>query len=305
MDRAVVTGATGMIASALIRYLIGQGVHVEAVCRPGSKKIGNIPVSPLVHVHERDIADMASLADELPACGAFFHFAWGGTAGPDRNNARAQEANIRFTLDAAELAHSCGCSVFVGAGSQAEYGRYAGRLRPDTPAFPENAYGAAKLAAGQLSRISCRGYGIRHVWLRILSVYGPGDNEFTITSSSLSRFLRGEHAPFTAGEQQWDFLYCDDAARAFYLAALHGQDGAVYPLGSGKARPLREYILAMRDAAAPKAEPGFGEVPYNEGQVMYLCADIADLQRDCGFEPRVSYEEGIRLTVSHMKEEMS
>ena len=291
-----------MIASALIRLLVSEGVKVFAVCRPGSAKLDNIPDSELVEVCQADISDMLSLSDALPRdCDALFHFAWAGTGGPSRNDARLQFENVRYTLDAVDLAVACGCKVFLGAGSQAEYGRVEGKLKPDTPAFPENGYGMAKLAAGQLSRIHARSLGIRHVWMRILSVYGPGDNSFTITASSLRRFLSGEHAPFTPGEQLWDFLYCDDAARAFYLAALKGRDGAVYPLGSGEARPLKEYILEMSAAAGASEKPGIGELPYNPGQVMYLCADIGDLTRDCGFTPQVGYPEGIRRTVDHMK----
>ena len=63
------------------------------------------------------------------------------------------------------------------------------------------------------------------------------------------------------------------------------------------ARPLREYIEAIRDAAAPGAEIGFGEIPYQEKQVMYLCADISDLEKDTGFAPRVTFAEGIEKTV--------
>ena len=54
---------------------------------------------------------------------------------------------------------------------------------------------------------------------------------------------------------------------------------------------------SIRDAAAPGAEIGFGEIPYQEKQVMYLCADISDLEKDTGFAPRVTFAEGIEKTV--------
>ena len=55
--------------------------------------------------------------------------------------------------------------------------------------------------------------------------------------------------------------------------------------------------LNLCDAAAPGAEIGFGEIPYQEKQVMYLCADISDLEKDTGFAPRVTFAEGIEKTV--------
>ena len=96
-----------------------------------------------------------------------------GTTGAARNDMPLQTRNIASALQAAELAAKLGCNTFVGAGSQAEYGRTEQLLSPETPVFPENGYGMAKLCAGQMSRIRCQELGIKHVWVRILSVYGP------------------------------------------------------------------------------------------------------------------------------------
>ena len=95
----------------------------------------------------------------------------------------------------------------------------------------------------------------------------------------------------------WDYLYSADAGYAMYLLGEKGVSGKTYCIGGGTARPLREYIEANRDAAAPGAEIGFGEIPYQEKQVMYLCADISDLEKDTGFAPRVTFAEGIEKTV--------
>ena len=300
--KAVVTGASSMIASALIRLLVSEGHEVYALCRPDSKKLDNIVKNERVHIVHADISDITAVGQRIGcSCNAFFHFAWCGTSGDQRNDSRVQSTNIGYTLDAVELAHSLGCEVFIGAGSQAEYGRADGKLSPETLCFPENAYGVSKLAAGQLSRIACNKYGMRHIWARILSVYGVGDNSFTITVSSLRKMLDGQVAEFTPAEQMWDFLYCDDAARAFYLMAKSGKDGAVYTLGSGVARPLKEYIMLMHEASGTSSEIKIGALPYNDKQVMYLCADISALTADAGFVPRVSYKDGIEETVRWLK----
>ncbi len=300
--KAVVTGASSMIASALIRLLISEGHEVYALCRPDSNKLDNIIKHERVHIVHADISDITAVGQSIGCgCDAFFHFAWCGTSGAERNDSRVQSANIGYTLDAVELAYSLGCEVFIGAGSQAEYGRADGKISPQTPCFPENAYGASKLAAGQLSRIACAKYGMRHIWARILSVYGVGDNSFTITVSSLTKMLDGQVAEFTPAEQMWDFLYCDDAARAFYLMAKSGKDGAVYTLGSGEARPLKEYITLMHRASNTESDIKIGALPYNDKQVMYLCADISALTADTGFVPQVSYEDGIKETVKWLK----
>ena len=100
----------------------------------------------------------------------------------------------------------------------------------------------------------------------------------------------------------WDYLYADDVAEAFMLLADKGRDGCVYPIGSGVARPLREYIEIIRDEIDPSLPLGFGEVPYSDKQVMHLCADISKLREDTGFAPKVSFEEGARRTIEFVKD---
>ena len=302
MKRAIVTGATGMIASALIRKLIEEKVEVYALCRPGDPQDDEFFKSPLVTAIEADIAEFASVPSKIDKkCDVLYHFAWLGTFGGTRNDTDVQTDNIRYTLDAVKLAADTGCECFVGAGSQAEYGRTQEKLAADTPVNPETGYGIAKYTSGKFSRLAAQQMGLRHCWVRILSVFGQKGNPNSIIMSSLDKMLKGEYTSFTKGEQQWDFLHCDDVALAFYLIGEKGRDGAVYPLGSGRTRQLSDYILAMRDCIDPSLGVGIGDLPYNEGQVMYLCADISELTADTGFTPQLSFEEGIRRTAAWMK----
>lgn len=283
-----------MLGLALIRLLLQMDFKIYAVVRPNSRRAANIPKNERVKIIECELGDM----DKLPGlieekCEMFFHFAWRATSGIARNDMGAQIDNIRDTVKAAEICADLGCEVFVGAGSQAEYGRHSAPISPKTPAFPENGYGMAKLCAGQMTREVCRQKGVRHIWCRIFSVYGLYDGENTMIMSGINALLNGQRPIYTMGEQLWDYLYCDDAANALFLAAERGRDGSVYCVGSGEARPLRDYIFAIRDAVSPGSDIGIGEVPYSKKQVMYLCADISDLQNDTGFSPSVSFEEGI------------
>ncbi len=304
IKRAVVTGPTGAIGSALCRRLPEAGIEVYAVCRPDSPRMAALPESERLHPVMCDAGDFGSLPGLVHApVDAFFHLAWTNTTGVGRNDMTAQIQNIRATIDAVRAAGALGCRVFVGAGSQAEYGRPEEALRPETPCFPENGYGMAKLCAGQMSRVECRRLGIGHIWMRVLSVYGPRDGEGSMVSYVIRTLLGGGKPCLTAGEQLWDYLYADDAAQAFYLAARSGQSGAVYTLGSGCPRPLREYVELMRDSVDPELPLGFGAVPYSPQQVMRLEADITALQRDTGFFPQMGFAEGIRKTVEWMRKE--
>ena len=85
-------------------------------------------------------------------------------------------------------------------------------------------------------------------------------------------------------------------------AAENGQDGKIYPVGSGQCRPLREYFEILRDAVDPSLPLGFGELPYPPGQVMRLQADISELAKDTGFRPRYTFEEAAKTVVKAYRE---
>lgn len=303
MKRAVITGPTGSIGVALIQELIQQGVEVLAVCRKGSRRINNIPKHELVTCLELDLDCLKELPQLInESYDVFYHFGWDGTFGNSRNNMSGQLLNIQYTLDAVEVASQIGCKKFVGAGSQAEYGRVEGVLNASTPTFPENGYGIAKLCAGQMSRILCEQKNMTHVWTRILSIYGPYDGENTMIMSTIRSLLNGETPSLTKGEQQWDYLYSKDAAKAMYLIGLKGVHGKTYCIGGGKTKPLLEYVEILRDYIDSSAKLGVGDIPYAEKQVMYLCADISELQNDTGFVADYSFEEGIANTINWYKE---
>ncbi len=304
--RVVITGPTGAIGHALIERCIKNGDEVLAICRKGSSRIATLPQDSKVSVLELSLSDYEKYIKEADApdvpCDVFYHFAWESTTGASRNDTDSQSLNIRYALSSVKLAHFFGCKTFIGAGSQAEYGRVEGSLKPDTPTFPENGYGIAKLCAGQLTRILCSQLGIKHIWTRILSVYGPYDGEGSMVISSLRKMIRGEEVGFTKGEQEWDYLYSADAANAMYLIAQKGIGDKIYVIGSGKTRKLMDYIYVMDKKVNPPVHPVLGAVPYADKQVMYLCADIDELTKDTGFVPTVEFEEGIEKTIQYVRD---
>lgn len=303
MRRAILTGATGAVGTALVKKLVSNGTEVLVFVRPDSVRKSNILNNSLVSVLECGMSDYASVENNTgKAYDAFYHLAWSGTVGSGRNDMKQQASNIKYALDAVDIAHKFGCKVFIGAGSQAEYGRHDGKLKPNTPCFPENGYGMAKLCAGQMTRERAHQLGMKHIWARILSVYGPNDSPLSAMNVIVDKLLAGEKPSLTAGEQVWDYLYADDAAEALSRMAESGKDGMIYPLGSGNAYPLRQYFEMMRDAVDKDLPLGLGELPYAENQIMYLQADLTALTNDTGFEPKVSFEEGIARVVQKRRE---
>ena len=289
--RAIITGATGAIGTALVNEFVKNGVETLVFVREGGRN-RSIPLSPLVTKITCPLERLKDIRNETgKSYDVFYHFAWANTFGEGRNDADAQVKNIEYALNAVETAKRFGCHTFIGAGSQAEYGRAEGALTPDTPTFPENGYGIAKLAAGFLTRLRAEQLGLKHIWVRVLSVYGPNDGAQTMVTSTIAKLRNGEKAQFTRGEQLWDYLYSADAAEAFRLLGEKGIDGKTYVLGSGNARPLREYIQIIGKSLNAENLLDFGSIPYSKKQVMHLCADISELTNDTGWKPRLGFED--------------
>lgn len=302
MKRIVLTGATSMIGVALIKECIENNVQVLAIVRCNSQNIMRIPKSELVDIVECDLENLQEVTFSAYKYDVFYHLAWDFTARKFRDEPYRQNKNVNYTLDAVNLAFKLGCHTFIGAGSQAEYGRTGETaMSPETPINPDIAYGIAKYSAGKLSRLMCRDLGMKHIWTRIFSVYGPYDNDNTMIMYAINKLLAHERPSFTKSEQLWDYLYCGDAAQALYLLGSKGKDKSVYCIGSGAIYPLYNYIYKIRDNINKELAIGIGDREYTENQVMHLCADVTNLIKDTGFQPRYSFDEGIKLTIGWVK----
>ena len=304
MKTAVITGATGAIGRALISVCIQAGYEVLAVVHRTSTRTAELKKIEHCQVLYLDLSEYDNALEEMKkqnitpeSCELFFHLAWMAPFGKDRENLPLQLENVKASLAAVRFAKALGCSTFVGAGSQAEYGRVKGKLSPDTPTFPETGYGVAKLCAGQMTRLACNQTGLKHIWTRILSVYGPHDGKNSLISIAIDDMIHNRETSLTPCDQIWDYIYSEDAARALLLVAQKGDHGSVFVVGSGEAHPLKDYIHIIAVVSGYEKRIGFGKRPYNDKQVMYLQADIARL-RTLGFAPQVSFEEGIKQLIA-------
>lgn len=291
-----------MIGVALIEECLRHDIEIYAVVRSSSGKAGRLPLSEKIHLTDCSLEDLSDLPGRIPGgCDTFYHIAWGNTGEARNKSTELQSRNIFYTLQAVRAAAELGCRRFIGAGSQAEYGPMdVEKISPDSPVNPSTPYGASKLAAGHLAGMLCRELGMECIWPRIFSVYGKYEKETTMVASGLRKMLAGEPTEFTPAMQRWDYLYSRDAGRAFYLIGEKGKGGSVYCVGSGQARPLKEYIEEMA-ALTGSGKPGIGAKPYPPGAVMNLCADIGTLTGDTGFIPEYTFEQGIRETIEWIK----
>lgn len=285
-----------MLGVATINECLKKNISVLAFVRKNSTNTSRLLKSDLLKIVECDLDKIRDFTptEQMKNIDVFYHFGWAYTDKSGRNDTSKQAANIQYTLDAVHLAQKLRSKKFIGAGSQAEYGVTDETLSAATPCNPLVAYGVSKYAAGKLSRLECEKLGLEHIWLRILSVYGKNDGANTLISQLLKNVKSNIPMGLSGCEQIWDYLYEEDAGRAFVAIGERGVNGKIYVLGSGQGRVLREYVETLVKIVNPDYKPEYGKIPYSPIQPVHLVADISELTADTGWRPEVNFDDGIK-----------
>jgi nucleoside-diphosphate-sugar epimerase len=298
--RILVTGAGGFVGAAIVRAALASGHEVVAATRNDVSRLA--PLCERISVKRVDLCDegkvSALLASVRPE--VVIHSAWDGVGGALRSG-DIQFENIRSSVALVDAAIAAGARKFVGIGSQAEYGRYDRRILETDLPRPTMLYGAAKLAAYHLTAQRCRDAGLSFAWLRLFSVYGPGDNSHWLIPSSAASLLSGKAPVCTAGTQKWDYLHIDDVASGVLAVGTTDEASGLFNLSSGDPIAVRTVIELLRDFAAPGLDLTFGAIPFGPDQIMHLEGDNRRLREATGWHPQTALAAGLEQVVQKLR----
>ena len=303
MKKAIVSGANGFVGSAVCKELSDRGVEIIAIIRHPDEPISHIENLPGIRIVYCDLSLFRELSKHIcdRDIDVFYHFAWVGSAGPLRGDSDVQMDNIRYTCDAVKECAALGCKRFVFASSIMEYEIESMMRTEDTPGI-NTLYSSAKVAADYMARTIAGNLSLDYIRAVISNIYGPGELSPRLVNTSLRKLLNGEHCAFSSGEQIYDFIYITDAAKTFAEIGEKGRTNKTYYIGSENPRPLKEFILEMRDCVDPTIEIGLGELPFNGVSLIYNEFDVDAVRKDTGFSPLHSFREGIKKTVEWLRE---
>ena len=304
----VVTGATSFLGRALVDRLLKEKHQVFAVVRPGSRNVESLGLKRpgLIRI-ERNLEDLHELVQVIhEPCQSFYHFGWDGSGSENRMKREVQQKNVEDSLKALEGARRLGCRRFLFSGSQAEYGIHKEAMTEGSECRPVSEYGRAKLDFLERARSmteSWRKTGIsemEYIHSRIFSIYGPGDHPWSLVESCLKAFGAGEYISLGECTQIWNFLYLDDCIRALILLMEQekGSVSGVYNVAApeGEDRPLKDYIRTLYEVLGSHGSYSFGRRKPNAEGPANLIPDIKKLEKTTGWQPFVSFQEGIRKT---------
>lgn len=299
MERIIITGATSFIGTHLIRKL-KKSWEIYAVIRKGSNKKDVLPEEGNIHIIELDMDEYSRLPELINVCcDVFVTLAWNGTRGSDRSDAIMQEQNYVHSMSALNAAIRTGCRTVISAGSQAEYGLMTEKTAENAECNPNTEYGKWKLKFYEDALKMCRDCGVSFKEPRFFSLYGEDDSEKTMIISILDAMMKNKPCHLTEGIQTWNFLHIDDAAEGIArLAETKCADGA-YNFGSEDTRPLREFIMEMKNLSHSTSELFFGAVPYPVSGVVNVWPDITKLKSETGWRPCISFKDGINRIIQY------
>ena len=282
MKTIVVTGATSFIGMHLIEELVKTGDRIVAVIRPNSSnKEKLLRRYPALTCAEADLAHMQELTRWLDRVDVCYHLAWDGTRVPQRYDEALQGRNYENSIETFRVMKNLGCRVFIGMGSQAEYGACKEKITEETEPVPNTAYGACKLQTCN-TLLQYNGVDTRVVWVRLFSIFGAGDYSQTLLMQSLKQMLAGETINMTLGTQFWNYLYVKDLARILVLLGSSEKAEGIFNLASDDTRMLKEYIQEMKEVLHSKSQIHFGAVPYRAEGVVSIMPVITKLKRVTG-----------------------
>src|ERR671919_464076 len=304
MAHYLVTGGAGFIGSHLAEELVRRGERVRVVDSLITGKRQNLAHIPGVDFMEGDLADLEVARHAVQGIDFVLHQAAipsvpRSVSDPITSN----RANIDASLNVLVAARDAGVRRVVYAGSSSAYGNTPTLPKVETmPTAPLSPYALQKLVAEQYCQMFTRLYGLETVTIRYFNVFGPRQDPSSPYSGVISLFIRalldGQRPTiYGDGEQTRDFTYVANVVDGVLRACeAPGASGEVINVATGGGISLNALFAEMRKLIGSDVEPNYAEP--RAGDVRDSQADISKAKRILGYEPIVTFEEGLNRTLA-------
>jgi len=298
-----VTGGAGFIGSHLVDALVERGDDVVVLDNLATGKTEN--VTRLAKFVEGDVSQPDDVAEAMAGCEVVFHQAALGSV--PRSVARpldTDRANVHGTLTVLAAAKDASVQRVVLASSSSVYGGARQVPTPeDLELVPRSPYAVSKLTGEHYARVAWELHGLETVCLRYFNVFGPRQRPDSEYAAVIPRFidaLLNGLPPEVHGDghQARDFTFVSDAVQANLRAAEAPAEncaGKAYNVAHGSPHSLMELLAVLKAELGVDLEPV--HVDSRPGDVRLSHADVSAAERDLGYVPVISFEEGLVRTL--------
>jgi nucleoside-diphosphate-sugar epimerase len=300
----LVTGGAGFIGSHMVDALLAAGHSVRVVDNFSTGKHENLAhVADRIDLHAISVTQREALAEAMQGVDYVFHLAaLASVPRSVKDPLASNEHNVTGTLNVLLTARDAGVKRVVYAGSSSAYGDVDAEYKSeDMPPRPLSPYAVAKLAAEQYCQVFTRVYGLETVTVRYFNVFGPRQDPTSAYAAVIPKFITAMLAgqpPTVEGDglQSRDFTYIDNVVRGNLLACTTpGVAGQTFNIACGGRISLLDMIDVLNQALGTTIAPVF--IAPRPGDVRHSRADVSKARRLLGFEPEISFEEGLSRTL--------
>ena len=299
----LITGAAGFLGSALANRLVREGHTVRGIDDLSAGSPDGL--SKQVLLERGDINDRPRLWTLLQDIDCVYHLAAKVVVPESILYPRDyNQVNVGGTVTLMEAMRDVGIKRVVFISSGALYGNQTSQPVSETAIpNPRSPYAVSKLAAEYYIRTIGALWGIETVCLRVFNTYGPGQQIPPVNAPVIPNFLRqamlnGTLVLHGNGYQTRDYIYIDDVVNAMVNASTAPNvDKQIINIGSGRETGVRE--LADLAIQVTGGTPEIIDNNRSDGGPDRLCADISLAREKLNFQPTISLEVGIRLTLEH------
>lgn len=298
MKNIIITGATSFIGINILKELKNNEYNIYAIIRPNSinkDKLNEFANLKIIELDQREIENLKLYLKKVDIC---IHLAWEGTRVPERYDEDIQEQNYINSVKTFEAVTALGCDVFLGTGSQAEYGFINDIITEETETNPNTEYGKFKLKTCLELEKKALENNVRFIWGRIFSVYGEGDYENTLIMSTLKNMKENKDINMTEGKQYWNYIYIKDLSKIIINLIFNKEAKGIFNLASNDTRPLKEYILDMKKALKSKSVINFGAIPYRQEGIVSIKPSISKLNNILKINSNSNFYSQFRRVIS-------
>lgn len=304
MSTVLVTGGGGFIGSHLVEALLRRGDAVRVLDDFSTGRRENIaPFLDRIALIEGDIRDAAALHKAVDGCDYVLHeAALPSVVRSVQDPLLSHDVNVNGTLAVLLACKEAGVRRVALASSSSVYGDAPGFPRSESQSlWPMSPYAAGKLALEGYARSFSKVYRLETVCLRYFNIFGPRQNhksQYAIAIPSfVTRMLAGQRPTvYGDGEQSRDFTYVENVVQANLLAlTADGASGEAFNVGCGGGWSLNEIIAMINHILGAEIRPEYA--PPRPGDVRRSQADVSKAKRVLGYDPKVSFEEGLRRTI--------
>ena len=307
---SLVTGGAGFIGSHLVEALTAAGRRVRVFDNLSTGLAANLAhIRPAPELIVGDLADDAAVAKAVEGSGVVYHLgALASVARSVENPVASHTACATGTLHVLDAARKAGIRRVVYAASSSAYGGASdpGGQREDLPVQPLSPYAAAKLTGEMYCQAFAHTYGLETVRLRFFNIFGPRQRADSPYSGVIALFIAAMSAgkaPTVHGDglQSRDFTYVANAVQALMKAAkTSGVSGNVYNVGVAANITVLDLVAALNKLLGTDLKPVHGE--QRAGDVRFSRADIRRIRADLGYDPQVTFEDGLARTLRWYRE---